>query len=73
MSKNIDRLEKFLSEVQAACALKRGRKAQLARFLGVRPHQVNEWLTGQKCHPSAEYILGMAEWLGTLREEIKVS
>lgn len=75
MPKPASRLEQLLGEVRAACALERGRKAKLARFLGARPHQVNEWLTGQTCRPCAEYALGMAEWLGSLPEpsETKVA
>ena len=60
------RLDVLLRELRGACALRRGRKAELARYLGARPHQINQWLTSQTCRPSAEYVLGMLEWLGTL-------
>lgn len=66
MPEESPRLDLFLHEVNAVCAAKRGRKAALARFLGVRPSQVNEWLTNRRFRPSAEYALGMAEWLSGL-------
>lgn len=49
-----------------ACEAKHGRKSELARYLGVRPHMVSEWLAGRK-EPRAEYTLGILEWLA--REE----
>lgn len=66
MPDSTPRLDALLGAVQAACAVQRGRKANLARHLGVRPSQLNEWLTQRRFHPSAEYALGMAEWLGAL-------
>ncbi len=56
------RLDAVLREVHACCALQRGRKADLARFLGARPSQLHEWLT-HVFEPGAEYVLGMIEWL----------
>jgi len=57
------RLDSLLIEVRKCCDARRGRKAALARYLGARPHQINEWLTNYRCKPSTEYALGMAEWL----------
>lgn len=56
------RLEAFLRGLRAVLEAKRGRKAELARFLGVRPHQVSEWLAGVAA-PNSEHLLGMQEWL----------
>lgn len=67
MPDSTPRLDALLREVQAACELQRGRKAALARHLGVRPSQLNEWLTNHRYRPGAEYALGMAEWLEILR------
>jgi len=57
------RLDSLLTEVRRWCDARRGRKAELARYLGARPHQINEWLTNYRCKPSTEYALAMAEWL----------
>ena len=63
MPQDTPRLNVLLREVQNVCGMGRGRKAALSRYLSVRPSQLNEWLTNHRCHPSAEYVLGMAEWL----------
>jgi len=45
----------------ATCSAQHGRKSELARYLGVRPHMVSGWLAGKE--PRAEYTLGILEWL----------
>jgi hypothetical protein len=63
------RLDAVLREVNACCTLLRGRKADLARFLGARPSQLHEWLT-HVCQPGAEYVLGMIEWLSAQKAAV---
>lgn len=65
------RLERFIAELSVVLEAERGRKAHLARFLDVRPHQVSEWLSGHNA-PSAENLLGMIEWLKKNRPIRKV-
>lgn len=56
------RLDALIGRMSSYCAEQRGRKAALAKFLGVRPHMVSEWLSGTS-KPSAENALGILDWL----------
>jgi transcriptional regulator with XRE-family HTH domain len=58
------RLAAFISALADRLATRRGSKSELAATLGVRPHQLSEWLSGRNA-PGAEYILGIQEWLKT--------
>jgi transcriptional regulator with XRE-family HTH domain len=40
----------------------RGKKAELARFLGVPMPRVSEWLSGER-YPRAEITLALLEWV----------
>ena len=60
------RYDALRARLAAACEAKHGRKSELARYLGVRPHMVSEWLGGKE--PRAEYTLGILEWISTLKE-----
>lgn len=61
------RYDALRARLAATCAAKHGRKIELARFLGVRPHQVSEWLSGKE--PRAEYALGILEWIAAVERE----
>ncbi len=52
------RLHRYLGSPKA----ERGVKAELARYLGARPHMLSDWLAGGG-RPNAEYALGIQEWL----------
>jgi hypothetical protein len=54
-------LGKLFDRVQAVSA-ERGKKASLARFLGVPPQQLNTWLS-EICEPGGETALRMQEWV----------
>ncbi|WP_395736327.1 hypothetical protein [Prosthecobacter sp.] len=50
--------------VRRHCDQQRGRKAALAKYLGVQPHMVSAWLDKKEpVKPNAENALGMVEWL----------
>jgi predicted transcriptional regulator len=55
------RYDALRARLAAVCEERHGRKSELARHLGVRPHMVSEWLAGKE--PRAEYTLGILEWL----------
>ena len=59
--RKLSRVDCLMTYIQGHCMRRRGSKTALARYLGVRPHQVSEWLRGVK--PNAEHALGMVEWL----------
>ncbi len=58
------RFDALRTRLAETCGAKHGRKSELARYLGVRPHMVSEWLAGKE--PRAEYALGILEWLESL-------
>lgn len=62
------RYDALRARLAAACEGKHGRKSELARYLGVRPHMISEWLAGKE--PRAEYTLGILEWLSTLTDDL---
>lgn len=55
------RYDVLRARLATTCEARHGRKSELARHLGVRPHMVSEWLAGKE--PRAEYTLGILEWL----------
>lgn len=59
--KKLSRVECLMTYVRGFCDQQRGRKALLARYLGVRPHMISAWLDGVR--PNAEHALGMVEWM----------
>jgi transcriptional regulator with XRE-family HTH domain len=58
------RFDALRARLVAACEGHHGRKSELARYLGVRPHMITEWLQGKE--PRAESTLGILEWLESL-------
>ncbi|MDR1282839.1 MAG: hypothetical protein LBK99_18745 [Opitutaceae bacterium] len=60
------RYETFRRELVSCLEAKRGRKADLARYLDVVPAQLYEWISG-KVTPGAEPLLGMQAWLAGQR------
>jgi membrane protein required for beta-lactamase induction len=68
------RVRTLLAEAEAWCALERGRRTELANYLGTSLQAVSAWLREyQKPHPrkqpTAEQILGIMEFLKEKREE----
>lgn len=59
-SRKLSRVECLMTFIKASCT-RRGTKAELARYLGVRPHMISAWLAGAK--PNAENALAMVEWI----------
>ncbi|MDB6124740.1 MAG: hypothetical protein JWQ71_3733 [Pedosphaera sp.] len=59
------RLDALLNKVQSACegAGNYGRKSELARYLGVSPQFVNNWIVSRAYEPSGEVTLAMLEWV----------
>jgi len=55
-------LDRLLERINAATA-KRGKKKELARWLGVHPQSVTDWLTKRK-EPAGSTTLRLLEWLG---------
>jgi transcriptional regulator with XRE-family HTH domain len=53
----IEQLAKRLKRATAQT----GKKAELARFMGVAPARVSEWLSGQE--PGGEYALKLLRWV----------
>jgi hypothetical protein len=60
------RYDTFRRELVSWLEAERGRKANLARYLGVVPAQLYEWISGQVT-PGAETLLGMQAWLAGQR------
>lgn len=60
-SVKFSRVQCLMIYLEGHCKGRRGAKAELARYLGVRPHMVSAWLAGVK--PNAEHALGMVEWM----------
>ena len=54
-------LDKLFARVKRATSLY-GEKSNLARFIGVPPQRVNDWLNGS-CEPSGETTLLLLEWV----------
>jgi len=54
-------VECLMLYIKGHCEGRRGAKAELARYLDVRPHMISAWLAGVK--PNAEHALGMVEWM----------
>lgn len=61
MQSRSPRLDQLRTRLEAVFGQKRGRKAELAGFLGVRPHMITEWMREKQ--PGGEYTLAMAEWV----------
>jgi hypothetical protein len=62
------RVRKLLSEAETWCAQERGRRSELARFLGVNLSAVSAWFREYKKphpgkQPTAEQVLGISELL----------
>jgi hypothetical protein len=55
-------LDALLSRLSLYCEAERGRKTELIKYLGIRPHMLSEWLSGPK-KPGGEYTLAIQEWL----------
>jgi plasmid maintenance system antidote protein VapI len=62
------RTEKFLADLKMFCDQKHGRRAQLARFLGMPRQTVTDLLNGRQ-KPTGEQVLAIQEWLGGEREK----
>lgn len=58
------RYDALRARLATACEARHGSKSELARYLGVRPHMISEWLGGKE--PRAEYTLGILEWMDLL-------
>lgn len=61
---NTPLLDALLQQVKVYCDGGRGRRADLVRHLGVRPHMLTAWLDGTRA-PGGEYTLQMQCWLKT--------
>jgi len=55
-------ISRLIERVQAVCARQRGKRAELARHLGVEPARISVWLTGKKT-PGGENALRMLRWV----------
>lgn len=55
-------LNRLLEQVRDYCDASRGRRADLVRYLEIRPHMLTEWLNGTRA-PGGEYTLQMQLWL----------
>jgi transcriptional regulator with XRE-family HTH domain len=58
------RTDRLIAELKAWCDQRRGRRTQLAKFLGIAPQTVTDWFTPKrKKQPTAEQALGILEFL----------
>ena len=62
-------LDALLQRLSAHCENRRGRKAELAAHLGVRPHMISAWLAREKS-PGGEYTLAIQAWLAEEESEV---
>jgi len=62
MAANSPRLDALIARLRDYCEAGRGRKTALIQFLGIQPHQLTSWLSGDK-RPGGEYTLAIQEWL----------
>ena len=57
-----ERTRKLLEELRAWCDQKHGRRAQVARYVGVEPQVVTNWLAGRQ-EPTGEQVLVLLEFM----------
>lgn len=69
--KKTPRLSELLDEVQMLCRGPEnyGRKSELARFIGVSPQFVHNWLVSRVYEPGGEATLAMLEWVQARRSQ----
>lgn len=60
MNDDLSRLDALLREVRQIC-WRRGKRAELARFVGVPLPRVSEWLSG-RVRPGGEATLAILAW-----------
>jgi DNA-binding transcriptional regulator YiaG len=65
-SQVMSEIEKLVARLKRVAA-KPGKKSELARYMGVAPARVSEWLAGQE--PGGEYALKLLQWV--TRQECK--
>ena len=65
--RQLAKLAELLRRIEGATS-QRGKKTELAKFLGVTPQGLNDWLSGRR-EPGGEVTLLMLEWVSA--EETK--
>lgn len=61
---NFDSVEALIEALTSVLKVK-GRKADLARYLGVKPHRVTDWIAKRR-RPGLAHALSISEWMGQL-------
>jgi DNA-binding transcriptional regulator YiaG len=57
-----ERVRKLLDELKAWCDLERGRRWEVARFVGVQRQVVSNWFAHRQ-EPTGEQVLALLEFL----------
>jgi DNA-binding XRE family transcriptional regulator len=60
------RVKQFMAELRAWADQKRGRRVELAKFLGLPRQTITDWL-GERQNPTAEQLLAIQEYLRNRR------
>jgi hypothetical protein len=63
------RIDKLLQELKLWCDEHHGRKAEVARFLGLPRQAVSNWFGSRERYPTAEQALAIQEFLAQKRRE----
>jgi len=59
--RQLEKVYALVRRIEKATA-QRGKKTELATFLGTSPQGLNDWLSG-RCEPGGEVTLLMLEWV----------
>jgi transcriptional regulator with XRE-family HTH domain len=54
--------QKLLDELREYCDEKRGRRAEIAKLIGIKRQSITDWFSGRQ-QPTAEQILEIQEFL----------